>query len=481
MKNWVIACLLSLLSIGSFAQKHVAFSNELLVSYAPTMAERIQAVVKDQLAVWLQKGPLEKLEEYQVRVNKENRQAKIEQLTQSAIRNIAEQLVKWQQLELVYDSENETYKVSVPNLLPFLIKVPYGEEAQSFQENANELMFQEIKYTIVGEQLAVTELEVKNPFLDIVYVLDRSVQNHFVTAMDINIGNIDIQLPSGGVQTLNQQVKKISVGNSDVDINLPKTKTVNDNSYAVVIGNKDYKNIKGKDVDFAINDAIMVKKYLIEVLGYREGNIIYVENAAKGDFEAIFGTKENYKADLYNLVKNPEAELFVYYSGHGAPSQYDKKSYLVPVECKPNNVQFGGYPTELLYSNLSKIRSKYTTVVIEACYSGNIYENISPLGIPVEDTKVELPNGAVLTVSSSNETANWYPEQQHGLFTYYFLKALQKPDQSDSNKDGQVTIEEIYKFVNDHNNGVPYQARVIGQQQNPNFKGNGNEKVIITY
>ncbi|MFN5921464.1 MAG: caspase domain-containing protein, partial [Bacteroidota bacterium] len=286
---------------------------------------------------------------------------------------------------------------------------------------------------------------------------------------------------SSNVQKINERVKVISVGNSDVDINLPVTKSKNENAYAVVIGNKDYKNIKGKDVDFAINDAVMIKKYLVDVMGFMPGNVIYRENAAKGDFEAIFGTRENYKAELYELVKNPNAEVFIYYSGHGAPSQYDKKSYLVPVECKPNNVQFGGYPTELLYGNLAKIRTKFTTVIIDACYSGNIYENISPLGIPVEETKVELPNGAVITATSSNETANWYPEQQHGMFTYFFLKALQNPQKTDKNTDNKVTLDEVYDFVNDHNAGVPYQARLIGQQQNPNIKGNAKDKIVIEY
>jgi hypothetical protein len=469
-----------LIIFSTSAQRQVAFSNEIVVSYKPTYAEQIEASVKSQLTQWMQKGAMEKLDEYQARVDKENKQRKVEEFTSIAVASIAEKVVDWSKIEAIYDSENETYKISVANLMPFLIRVPHGEQAQSFQDNLHELIFSDIKYTLQGEDFAVTDLSIKDPFMDVEYQLDRSVQDHFVTALDINIGNIDINL-SGNVQKLNERVKVISVGNSDVDINLPATKTKNENAYAVVIGNKDYKNIKGKDVDFAINDAVMIKKYLIEVMGFMPGNIIYRENAAKGDFEAIFGTRDNHKAELYELVKNPNAEIFVYYSGHGAPSQYDKKSYLVPVECKPNNVQFGGYPTELLYGNLAKIRTKFTTVVIDACYSGNIYENISPLGIPVEETKVELPNGAVITATSSNETANWYPEQQHGMFTYFFLKALQNPSKTDKNADNVVTLDEVFDYVNDHNSGVPYHARLIGQQQNPNFKGNGKDKVVIEY
>jgi hypothetical protein len=468
------------LTLHVFAQKQVAFSNEIMVTYKPTYAEQIEATVKAKLTEWLQKDPMEKLEEYQVRVDKQNKQRKVDEFTQIVIASIAEKVIDWSKIDAVYDSENETYKITVANMLPFLIKVPHGEQAQSFQDNLHELIFNDIKYTLQGEEFAVTDLVIKDPFLDTEYQLDRSVQNHFVTALDINIGNIDINL-SSNVQKINERVKVISVGNSDVDINLPVTKSKNENAYAVVIGNKDYKNIKGKDVDFAINDAVMIKKYLVDVMGFMPGNVIYRENAAKGDFEAIFGTRENYKAELYELVKNPNAEVFIYYSGHGAPSQYDKKSYLVPVECKPNNVQFGGYPTELLYGNLAKIRTKFTTVIIDACYSGNIYENISPLGIPVEETKVELPNGAVITATSSNETANWYPEQQHGMFTYFFLKALQNPQKTDKNTDNKVTLDEVYDFVNDHNAGVPYQARLIGQQQNPNIKGNAKDKIVIEY
>lgn len=483
MKAIILSVLFILLSIlNSNSQSYQSFSNEISISLAPSLSEKIENAVMQKLKAWVQKDQFEKTEDFEKRVSKERIAQQQVIFTQLVINNIADSMINWKECTMDYDPDHETYKIKGKNLNPFLLKVPSGEEAISFKEGVNDLIFMSPKFTLSGnETFVLLEVEIKNPLSDHTYVLDKNVQEYTTSQLIVNIDKVNLQIPSGQGQQINETVNTINVGHSDVDINLPKTKTVNENSYAVVIGNKDYTNLKNKNVDFAINDALMIKKYLMDVMGYKEGNIIYKPNAAKGDFESIFGNKENYKGDLYNLANNPEAEIFIYYSGHGAPSQYTKKSYLVPIECKPNNIDLGGYPTELLYSNLGKIKSKFTTVIIDACYSGNIYENISPLGIPVDEMQVDIPNGIVITATSSNQTANWYPDQQHGLFTYYFLKAIQNKDFSDKNKDGNLTIDELYSTINDNNSGIPYYARLIGQQQNPNIKGNGKSKVLVKY
>jgi hypothetical protein len=482
MKQKVLFLILTLvLVVRTSAQQYEGYSNLVSISAQPDLFEVVEQAITQKLNAWLVKDQFEKMDAYQARTSKEGIEKQKEIFTSEVINNLAAKAVNWKDGLLTYDPDHETYKIQIRNLKPFLVKVPANEEAQSFKDNYADLIFQNTRFTIEEELFILLDADIKNPTNDITYVLDKTGLVHATAELNVNIGKISLNLPSGGGQEINEQVKKISVGQSDVDMNLPKTKASNPFSFAVVIGNKDYKNIKNKNVDFAINDALMVKRYLIDVLGYKEGNIIYKENANKGEFESIFGTKENYKAELFSLVNNPEAEVFVYYSGHGAPSIKNKKGYIVPVECVPNNVEFGGYPLEQLYANLGKINAKFTTVVVDACYSGNIYENMSPLGIPIDETQFEIPNGVVITATSTNQTANWYPEQQHGLFTYYFLKAMQNLEQSDKNKDNNLSVDEVYQFINDNNNGVPYQARLIGQPQNPTLKGNGKNKILITY
>ncbi len=115
----------------------------------------------------------------------------------------------------------------------------------------------------------------------------------------------------------------IVAGRSDVDSQLPVTTMSNPDAIAVIIGNKDYK--KTKSVEFAINDMVTMKEYLIKVFGYKEENIFVVQNASKGDFELYFGNDTNYKGKLFNAVKIGISDVFVYYAGHGAPSMNTKK------------------------------------------------------------------------------------------------------------------------------------------------------------
>ncbi|MEM7657790.1 MAG: tetratricopeptide repeat protein, partial [Bacteroidota bacterium] len=106
---------------------------------------------------------------------------------------------------------------------------------------------------------------------------------------------------------------------SDVDQNLPYTGRSNPNGVAVVIGNRDYQNPDVPPVDFALQDAASMKRYLVEVYGFDENNILYLPNATQADFNGIFGTKEDHKARLFNLIQPDQTDLFIFYSGHGAP------------------------------------------------------------------------------------------------------------------------------------------------------------------
>ena len=268
---------------------------------------------------------------------------------------------------------------------------------------------------------------------------------------------------------------------SDVDKISIQTKNKNSNAFAIVIGNKDYQHTK--EVSFAKNDARTIKKYLVGVLGYNEGNILYIENATKSNFETYFGTKENPQGKLYNTIKQGISDVFIYYAGHGAPGLKDNKGYFVPVDCDPQYVEQGGYSLNLFYLNISKLNAKSITVITDACFSGaEIFNNISPIIITVSNPIAVADNCVVLSSSTGSQVSSWYNDKQHGMFTYFFLKALQDKDKSDKNKDGRLTFKEIFDYVSDKTEGVPYYARSIhGVDQTPTIQGTGVENVFIEY
>lgn len=266
---------------------------------------------------------------------------------------------------------------------------------------------------------------------------------------------------------------------SDVDQNIPNFGKVNEHAVAVVIGNRHYRNKDVPEVSFAINDAKFMKAYLKNSFGFKEGNIIYVEDATLADFNAIFGIKGNNKGKLFNYVKPNVSDVFVFYSGHGAPNPETNKGYFVPVDTDPSLIQFNGYSLDTFYENLGLVPYKKLTVVIDACFSGSseggmLLQAISPVFIKSENKVLRDENAVILTSAASEQVSSWYTEKYHSLFTYYYLKGLQ--GDADLNKDQKVTLKEMYQYIGEH---VPYMARRLNnREQTPEITGSEDTILI---
>jgi len=306
-----------------------------------------------------------------------------------------------------------------------------------------------------------------------------AINTKLVAVGEIRQVEIDDEQIEGGV--IIEELPELEI---DVDKNIPKTSLSNPDAIAVVIGNRRYQQPGVPSVDFAVWDATVVKKYLTDTLGYKEGNILFELNATQARFRAIFGTEKEHRGKLYNHVKSGKSDVFIYYSGHGAPDPESKQGYLVPVDCDPAVVKLNGYPISVFYNNLSKIPARSFTVVLDACFSGDsqsgqLLKNISPVFITVDNPLMTLPNATLFTSATGEQVSCWYPDKKHSLFTYFFLKGLQGA--ADVNDDKQVAISELEQFVTDKTEGVPYYARRLhNRTQTPVVSGD-KERVIVQF
>jgi uncharacterized caspase-like protein len=263
----------------------------------------------------------------------------------------------------------------------------------------------------------------------------------------------------------------------DVDSAIPRTASRNPDAVAVVIGNQSYANPDTPDVEYAVNDASAVRKHLVNMLGFREDNILFLQNAEKADFERLFGTREVHQGKLYNMVRAGRSDVFVYYSGHGAPDLKTKKAFFVPVNADPDYLQIDGYALDVFYANLDKVPARSMTVVLDACFSGGsqkgtLIKNASPMYIELENP---LASGRfnLFTSASGDQISSWYPDGRHSLFTYYFLRAMR--GEADGNRDRQVSVGEIQAYIDEN---VPYMARrLFGREQTPLIRGDLNAVV----
>lgn len=249
----------------------------------------------------------------------------------------------------------------------------------------------------------------------------------------------------------------------DADLAPPQVKVrPKDHAYAVVIGVEDYHDLP--KVDYAKRDAEMVKQYLIKALGYREQNIVMLLNDRV--------TKSQIEARLEKWLpkqvgQNKDAEVFVYYGGHGAPDPNTNQAFLVPYDGDPAYLETTAYPLKRLYDTLGKLPAGSITVVMDSCFSGAggrsvITKGARPMLIAVENPVMVTQNMVVISAAAGNQISSAYPEKRHGLFTYFFLKGLQ--GQADANKDQTVNVEELYGYIRDQ---VETVARRMHTEQSP--------------
>jgi hypothetical protein len=222
--------------------------------------------------------------------------------------------------------------------------------------------------------------------------------------------------------------------NSDIDEIPVITAEPRKSDFAVVIGIENYRSLPKSD--YSGNDAALVTAYL-KALGFPERNIDFISDAraTKTDME------KSLEAWLPNQARK-ESTIFVYYSGHGAPEPATGEAYIVPYDGDPNYLTVTGYPLKRLYAQLGRLEAKEIIVVLDSCFSGSGGRSVLAKGarplVMMAATETLPSNMAVLTATQGSQISTSSPEKGHGVFTYYFLKAL---------KDGKRDLSEIYDTI----------------------------------
>lgn len=279
-------------------------------------------------------------------------------------------------------------------------------------------------------------------------------------------------------QTQFDQPEGLSV---DIWQDIPVTKTKNSSAVAVIIGIRDYASRDIPRVEYAKRDAALMREYLIKVLGYDPKNIL-PQNPE--ELMTVGNMKSLLRQKLPSYVKpDGSSDIFIYYTGHGAPSTTSQQPFFVPYDCDPNFVSVdNAYPMNDFYADIAKIAAKKKTVVIDACFSGQagdgsaIIKNASPVLFKVDNPLLTDANTLLFQSSEASQVSNWYPEKKHGMFTYFFLKGLK--GEADMNKDGSIAAGELEEYINDENQHLPYISRREFQRPQRAILSGSRETVV---
>ena len=226
-------------------------------------------------------------------------------------------------------------------------------------------------------------------------------------------------------------------------------------SFAVVIGINNYE--KWPILEFAVADANAVKAVL--------ENSEFDEIIMILDKEA---TQRRILTELFDrlpkMVDRNDRVLF-YFAGHGQTENLPgggKKGYIIPVDAETDNYASTGVSMEQIRSLSSRIAAKHIIYVMDSCYSGLGLNRSAGVWPGISDYLRKVSAMRVVQIITAGGQGEQVQEREgHGLFTSYFLKAIE--GEADLDKDNVVTGTELGAYLR------PIVSNASRQAQTPLF------------
>jgi len=241
---------------------------------------------------------------------------------------------------------------------------------------------------------------------------------------------------------------------------------------AIIIGIQNYKKIPKSS--YSNDDARVFAEYANKILGVKQQNIkVLIDDEA--DNAEIYRAFQNW---LPLKVKKNKTDIFVFYSGHGLPSDDGNSLYFLPHGADRDFISKTAINQSEIIAALQASQPNSVTMFIDSCYSGLTRTGDALLAsarpIAIKSKNVEYPTNFTVISASSPEQISWSSaELKHGIFSYYLMKGME--GDADENKDGKITVGEMQAYLTDM---VPRQALVMNRKQVPQLTGDTNRVLV---
>ncbi len=242
---------------------------------------------------------------------------------------------------------------------------------------------------------------------------------------------------------------------------------------AIIIGIQNYKRVS--KADFANNDAKEFYEYAIRGLGIKPENIKLLLDEDADEIEIV----KAFQNWLPLQVTKNKTDVFVFYSGHGLPSEDGQSLYFLPYGVDKQFLSRTAVGQKDVVSALQASKPKSVTMFIDSCYSGlsrtgeTLLASARPISLKSKDIGYP-PEFTVISASSPDQISSSSPELQHGIFSFYLMKGME--GDADINKDGKITAGEMQQYVSEK---VQRQAMSMNRKQEPQLIGDAN-RVLVT-
>lgn len=237
-------------------------------------------------------------------------------------------------------------------------------------------------------------------------------------------------------------------------------------TYALVVGS----NTGGpgqSQLHYAEADAARVGALLTELGGYAADQVDVIEHPTPAELrDRLAKLAVRVAADQ---AAGKQSRVFFYYSGHARASAIDLGDSEMPL------VE--------LRARLFEIPSTLTVVVLDACQSG-AFSRIKGAQ-PAADFSIssrqhlDAQGVAVLASSSGSELSQESEQLQGSYFTHHLLVGLRGA--GDANHDGQVTLDEAYRYAYHQTLLATAETAVGGQHVSLEVELKGHGEVPLSF
>lgn len=185
--------------------------------------------------------------------------------------------------------------------------------------------------------------------------------------------------------------------------------------HALIIGNNDYRYIS--PLKTAVNDAVAVEKVLREMYGFK------TKLLRDADRTQILAAINEYRLKL-----GDDANLLIYYAGHGDYVEKMRKAYWWPVDAKSTD-STNWISADDISDNLRGMDAKHVLVISDSCFSGQLRKGdiAGTSALTLSEKKLrEMMYGTsrTLIASGSNEPVVDDEGNGHSIFANALLRGL---------------------------------------------------------
>jgi len=243
---------------------------------------------------------------------------------------------------------------------------------------------------------------------------------------------------------------------------------------AIVIGIEKYRSVPA--ADFANRDASIFVDYARRALGVSNENIRLMLDDKADSVEILVA----FKNWLPTRVNKGKTDVYVFYSGHGLPSEDGNSLYFLPHEANRELLERTAISQREIIQAIQRTTPKSVTMFIDSCYSGQsrtgetLLASARPISIVAKETSNFPANFTVISASAPDQISSSSPELRHWIFSYYLMRGME--GEADANKDGQITVAETQAYLAER---VPRRAMGMNRTQQPQVVGDQTRVLVV--